>query len=269
MKARIENIGHRGAASLAPENTLAAARKALEARATMWELDVLVSADGVPVVFHDDYLDRTTNAQERFPDRAPWLITTFTLAELRSLDAGSWFVNTDPFGQIAAGKVSPADQASYRGEPIPTLREALLFTRDHNWRVNIELKKLPPPMEHFPVVEKVIALIEEMEIQNVLISSFELDWLPKIRARNPDIALAALLEDIEAETWPTDLSVEAYHPYYATISEAKIQSLRQAGFGVNPWTVNDEADMRRLIQAGVTGIITDYPQRLSLLLAEL
>ena len=98
------NIAHAGARSLAPENTLAAARKALEVGADLWETDVAVTSDGELILFHDDSLARTTNAPVRFPDRSPWTFTTFTLAEIRSLDAGSWFVETDPFGQIAAGR---------------------------------------------------------------------------------------------------------------------------------------------------------------------
>ena len=99
-------VAHGGARSLAPENTLAAARKALEVGADMWELDVGVTADGELILFHDDSLARTTNARQVYPDRAPWTFTTFTLAELGALDFGTWFVETDPFGQIAVGAVT-------------------------------------------------------------------------------------------------------------------------------------------------------------------
>jgi len=95
------NIAHAGARSLAPENTIAAASKALEVGADMWELDVAVTRDGELILFHDDSLARTTDAVNRFPDRAPWTFTTFSLAEVRSLNAGSWFAETDPFGEIA------------------------------------------------------------------------------------------------------------------------------------------------------------------------
>src|SRR5262245_27786405 len=155
-------IAHRGASSLAPENTLASARKAFEIGADMWELDVSVTADGELVALHDDSLARTTNAGALFPDRTPWLISTFTLAEVRQLDAGSWFVETDPFGTIAARTVTPAEQKALAGQPIPTLREALLFTRDQQWRVNVEIKALIPPLIGFPVVEAVVRLIESL-----------------------------------------------------------------------------------------------------------
>ncbi len=118
------NIAHRGARSLAPENTLAAARKALEVGADLWELDVAMTADGELFVVHDDTLARTSNVEELFPDRKPWSNSLFTLAEIKRLDFGAWFVEQDPFKQISAGQVSAAELASYRGEKAPTEHRA-------------------------------------------------------------------------------------------------------------------------------------------------
>jgi len=151
---RTQIIAHRGARSLAPENTLAAAQKGYEAGADMWETDVGVTADGVLILFHDDSLKRTTNAAEVYPGREPWTFTEFSFDEIERLDAGGWFNREDPFGQIAAGRVSPEDQASYEGLRVPTVEEALRFTKERDWVVNIELKKLPPPLEDFPVVPR-------------------------------------------------------------------------------------------------------------------
>lgn len=252
-------IAHRGASSLAPENTLAAARKALEIGADMWELDVSVTADGELVVLHDDSLVRTTNAPLLFPDRAPWLISTFTLAEVGQLDAGSWFVESDPFGTIAAGAVSPAEQTVLRGEPVSTLRDALLLTRERNWQVNIEIKALTPPLTHFPIVEAVIRLIESLELnEQVLLSSFVHAYMQQAKALNPTIAVAALLD--EGEAWPANLTVDAFHPHHTAVEPDRTQALRRAGIGVNPWTVNEPAEMERLIAAGVTGMFSDFPQ---------
>ena len=126
----ILNIAHRGARSLAPENTLAAARKGLEAGADMWELDIQITADGELIVIHDTTLKRTSNVREVFPNRKPWLVHEFTLDEIRLLDFGSWFRKQDPFGQIAAGMVAESDLASYVHQQAPTLKEALTFTLD-------------------------------------------------------------------------------------------------------------------------------------------
>ena len=97
-------IAHRGARSLAPENTLAAAEKAVQTGAHGWELDVQMTKDGRLAVIHDKNLDRTSNVSRlnRFADRRPWPTHKFTLEELKSLDFGSWFQETDPFGQIEA-----------------------------------------------------------------------------------------------------------------------------------------------------------------------
>lgn len=264
------SIAHRGARSLAPENTLAAARKALEIGADMWELDVGVTADGELILFHDRSLARTTDAQQVYPDRAPWTFTAFTLAELEALDFGTWFVETDPFGQIAAGAVTPQEQVSYRGEPVPTLRRALEFTRDNNWHVNVEIKTLPPPMTDFPVVEAVVSLINELDMTSqVLVSSFATDYLLQAGRLSPAITIAALVGKSETEPlhMPLDLPVDGYSPRHTRISDQEIRALRQAGFDVVPWTANEEAAMRRLIRAGVSGIITDFPQTLKRLLA--
>ncbi len=264
------NIAHRGARSLAPENTLAAARKALQVDADMWELDVAVTADEALIVFHDDSLARTTDAATRFPDRAPWTFTTFTLAELGSLDAGSWFVETDPFGEIAAGAVTPAEQAAYRGEPIPTLQQALTFTKDQNYGVNVELKRLPPPLERFPIVERVLALIDALDVaDHLVISSFVHDWLREIQVRRPQIEVQALIG--YSETQPLDwgnLEFKTYNARHTLVSEARIRELRERGIGVNLWTIDDVDDMRRYIAASATGLINDYPHHLARLLRE-
>ncbi|MEW5988891.1 MAG: glycerophosphodiester phosphodiesterase family protein [Chloroflexota bacterium] len=260
------NVAHRGARSLAPENTLAAARKALEVGADMWELDVGASADGQLIVIHDDSLARTSNALAVYPSRAPWTFTTFTLAELRELDFGSWFVESDPFEQIAAGVVAAADLASYKGERIPTLREALLFTRDHHWQVNVEIKALPAPLADFPVVPAVVALIQELGMTSqVVVSSFVHEKVLETKRLCPAVRTAALVGIFGPHPTPIDptLPVDGFNPWYSMVSNQEIAQLRRAGKMVIPWTVNDEAEMRRLVAAGVTGIITDYPQLLA------
>ncbi len=269
-RCRVLNIAHRGARSLAPENTLAAARKALAAGADMWEVDISVTADGELVLMHDDSLARTTNVAARFPHRAPWTVTTFTKAELDTLDAGSWFVEEDPFGEIQAGHVSPEDIREYRGESIPTVREALRFTQAHHWRINLELKALPPPMEDFPVVEKVLTLIaEERAEECVVISSFVHRWLREVREANPRLEVAALIGYGEAQEvdWDT-LEFPTYNLRLSLATRERIQRLRAAGRGVNVWVVNEESDMRRLLAWGVTGIFTDFPHRLARVLRD-
>ncbi len=259
------NIAHRGARSLAPENTLAAARKGLAVGSDLWELDVAITADGELFLVHDDTLERTSNVKDVFPDRKPWSNHLFTLAEIRQLDFGSWFVETDPFKQIAAGAVSEAELASYRGEPAPTLREALVFTRDNDWRVNIELKDLSGTPGDATVVEKTVALVDELGMADrVLISSFNHSYIERVKAANPRIATAALVSraDPDPAALLRRLNAGAYNPKVGQIRPADIGPLRDLGLDVYIWTVNDEKTMRELIDARVSGIFTDFPQLL-------
>lgn len=281
------NIAHRGARSLAPENTLASAKKALEVGADMWELDVIPTADGELIVFHDTSLTRTTNADEIFPNRAPWHASDFTLTEIKQLDTSAPFIKNDPFEQIAAGYVSTEELAALQGEPIPTLREALRFVRDHSWRVNVEIKLSSPKMLAFPLADKVAALIDELDmVEQVIASSFIPLYIHQVKTLLPAIEIAVLtsgpLTPAEKQEYtPIDLSEitpmmyfsgekplsflrhvnsTTYHPYYALLTPQEIADLQNADIAVNIWTVNDKTHMQRLVSAGVNGIITDYPQ---------
>ena len=260
------NIAHRGARSLAPENTLAAARQALEIGADLWETDVLVTADGQLILMHDDTLERTTDVARRYPDRAPWTVTTFTLAEIATLAPGTRFIESDPFGEIAAGAVSPGDQVAYLCEPVPTLAQALTFTQESGWRVNLELKAIPPPLEDFPIVEHVLQLIDELAIdpRRVIISSFNHTWLRRVRQLSPQLTVQALVETLPQNPSP---EFPVYNAWVEVVDEEQVRAAVGRGLTVNLYTVNDENDMRRFIAAGVAGLFTDYPQRLASVLA--
>lgn len=266
-KDRVLNIAHRGARSLAPENTLAAARKAVDAGADMWELDVCMTRDGELVVVHDTTLDRTSDAREVFPHRRPWHVHDFSLEELRLLDFGAWFIRKDPFGRIAAGEVTQAEALSYVGEPAPLLREALAFTVERNWLVNVEIKDLSGTPGHGSVVEKVIALIEELgAVDRVHLSSFNLSYLSRAKARNPAISLGVLrsLSHHDPCSLLARFGARMFHPKLGAVRMRDISRLRDEGTHVLVWVVNDEKTMLELIRARVSGIFTDFPQTLKL-----
>jgi glycerophosphoryl diester phosphodiesterase len=267
------NIAHRGARGTAPENTLTAARKAHEFGADLWELDVQLSRDGVPVVFHDETLERTTDIMQRpeYEARRPWPVYAFELSELRSLDAGSWFVNTDPFGRIAAGRVTSSELDSYLGLIIPTLEEALVLTRDLNWRVNIEIKDLEEQPGYDEVVSRVVSLVNGLGMTDrVLFSSFNPDYVRELGRLVPDSVRAVIVEDPQED--PIGLvrsaDAQAYHPAAWVIDPEEIPVLQRQGIKVNVWTINLDKDMRLFRSAGADGIITDFPEDLKIILNE-
>ncbi len=263
MMRKVLNIAHRGARSLAPENTLAAVQKAWDIGTDGIEIDIAVSRDGQLFLHHDANLLRTTNVRECYPDRSDELHTSFSLAELQKLDAGSWYVKEDPFGQIAAGNVSFEEQQGFVGITIPTLEEVLLFVAAKEWMVNIEIKKVPTPMESFPVEQKVIEVIEKVNIskEKVLLSSFVHDYLHSLQRICPEIEVQALL----GNTGEQKLNWGEYHfaTYNANadlIDEDQISLALQNKSQVNLFTINTPREMKRFITAGVKGIITDFPQ---------
>lgn len=266
---RILNIAHRGARSLAPENTLAAAKKGLECGADLWECDVTLTSDGVPVILHDENLRRTSNASSVYPNRKPWKVQSFTLDELRQLDFGSWYLTTDPFKQIKEGKILPAELQKYVGEPILTLLEALTFTKDNNWQVNVEIKDLRGTLGDAVIVEKVVEQIKDQQMEErVWISSFNHLYISNVKKVDPVIRTGALVEwlDLNPLARLRQTGAQSYNPGIRLANPRTVRSIREQGFDVFVWTVNKETSMRKLIKAGVSGIITDFPQILKAVL---
>jgi len=258
-------IAHRGARSLAPENTLAAARKAYALGADLWETDVAVTADDQLVLMHDDAMTRTTNVREHFPDRVPAAFSTYSLAEIRTLDAGSWFGRDDPFGQIAAGAVSPRELAQYVGEKVPTLREAFELTLELDWFLNLELKAQPVPKDEFDVVNAVLELADEVGIgpDHLLFSSAQLGWLKTLKQRRPEFEVQAILGLFPED--PMDFNdpfFDTFNPRHTRLSLDQLKQQAAQGLKINPYTVNDDQLIASLIEAGVAGLITDFPQRI-------
>jgi glycerophosphoryl diester phosphodiesterase len=260
-------IAHRGARSIAPENTLAAAGKGFESGAYSWETDVNVTRDGNLILLHDETLERTTDAGVKFPGRSPYRVADFSLDQIKTLDAGSYFIRTDPFGQIRAGSISRKDLASFEGSTVPTLAEGLDFTKKTGWRVNLELKKFAGiPDDDRSIPEKVVHAVIQSGIHTdqVVISSFFHPWLRAIQTLAPFMEVQALIDN------PSDLILAITQKSFITcnvlndlVDESLIQSIRQSGKKINVYTVNETSEVKKLIKAGVDGIFTDFPQRFS------
>lgn len=262
-------IAHRGARSLAPENTLIAAAKAWEIGADLWETDVSVTKDEQLILFHDHSLARTTDAVLKFPKDDTLIYTNYTLAQIKTLDAGSWYIDTDPFGEIKKGHLKKEQFEKYRGERVPTLEEALLFTREKQWKINLELKQPPDSFTHFPMTQRVAAIIKKLKIlpEQIVVSSFRHEWLHEFKHLLPDIKIQALIGD--DDTGPMgwgNYSFETYNANSHLIDEDQIRAAQARGKKLNLFTVNNPDEMKKFIHLGVDGIFTDYPQRLKKLI---
>lgn len=243
-------IAHRGFSGRAPENTLAAFELALEFGAPMIEFDVTLSRDGEVVVIHDDTLDRTTTG------KGP--VSALTLAELRALDAGSWF--------------SPA----FAGQRIPTLAETLDLIGDRAL-VNIEIKEeaVVPlrGMDPGPtcIEAQVARIVNERgpgQVARTIISSFEPLALARLLDLAPEIATAALYNS-KLQTGHTPRAIlrstgaRCFNLSSREVTPAIVEACRAAGAPVFVYTVNDAATFRRLAVMGVHGVFTDRPDILT------
>jgi glycerophosphoryl diester phosphodiesterase len=219
---------HRGASAAAPENTMAAFRAAETSGADGIELDVHLSRDGVPVVIHDETVDRTTDGRGR--------IAALPLAQLRQFDAGIWF--------------SPA----FAGEPVPTLEEVFAWAADR-LRLNVEIKAVPAGLA-------VIELLRAYPQARVLISSFDHTLLESLRLRVPDLPLAFL---VDSRFWGRAIRraagcrAESVHPRYDLLSRPLMAACRRHGLAVHCWTVDRPDVCNSLRRLGATGIFTNDP----------
>jgi len=259
---------HRGARSIAPENTAMAFEKARLCGASLCETDVQATADGELVLFHDHTLGRTTDVASlpEFAGRSPWFLRNFTHAELQKLNAGSWFFQSDPFGTVAAGGIPAEDVKSIRAQQIPLLRDVLIYCRTYDFPLNLEIKDQSGSAADRTIVAQVMKMIEVTRTESlVLISSFNHDYLRQAKQLNRTVATAALVENSHPESllsYLRDLAVDAYHPDQLITDPALVRQLASDGIRVNLWTVNDPELARDYIAAGATFICTDWPQRL-------
>ena len=235
-------LGHRGASAVAPENTLVAFRRALELGADGFEFDVTLTRDHVPIIIHDDTLDRTTNGKGNVKD--------FTLPELRRLDAGGW------------------KGAEYRGEKMPTLAEVidLVAPLQPHPILNIELKA-SSLMSDGVESATLDVLSEKKYFHNIIISSFNPMTLMRMRLLAPQIPRGLLYSSDQPvhlrRAWLRPLvGPVALHPYYKMIDERLMSWAKQKNLRVNTWTVDDPGIAEKLRRWGVNAIITNDVEKL-------
>ncbi|MFH5181221.1 glycerophosphodiester phosphodiesterase [Paenibacillus sp. TAB 01] len=233
-------IGHRGAAGEAPENTLASFQLAVEQGADALELDVHLSSDGELIVCHDATITRTTDGTGA--------IEQMTVEQLKRFDAGSRF---DP---------------RFAGERIPLLGEVFAAI-PNRVMINVEIKCAYSER----LLARLTELLEQYDrLSSVVVSSFDHKILVNLKRALPNLRIGLLYtanfasHRLMAEQ--TGAAVYSLHPYYKLIGAEDVREAVTDGLEVYPFTINEEEELKAALEAGVTGIITDFPARLKRLL---
>lgn len=236
----VKNFAHRGFSGCYPENTMLAFQKAIEAEGCDGiELDVHLIKDGELVIIHDEKIDRTCVIGTGF-------VKDYTYEELKQFDVSYRF----------AGQCEP--------QHIPTLREYFELVKDKEIVTNIELKT--GIFEYTGIEAKVLELIQEYDLkEKIIISSFNHETVLRMKAMCPDMKCGLLTESwlIKPGQYVKACGVECYHPLYLSLSEEVMAEVKSHGVEINTWTVNEEADIRAMLEMGVDTVIGNYPDRVT------
>ena len=241
-------IAHRGGAALAPENTLASHANGIALGADVIEMDTHLSKDGIVVVFHDPTVERTTDGTGRVADK--------TLAELQSLNAAAKFKD-----------------GTFARQPVPTFGQVLDLLKGNSVRVEVEIK-VPPWGRYAGIEEKVVKEIADHHlVDRVQVSSFDFDVLTDVKRVSPKTKTVALLTADFFRRVPPDQPAKVMDAIQAInadliavnkdlLTAALVIAAQQRGVKVEVWTVDTETEMRKFMQMGVDGIITNQPDAL-------
>ncbi|HEX8178113.1 MAG TPA: glycerophosphodiester phosphodiesterase family protein [Pyrinomonadaceae bacterium] len=254
-------IGHRGAAAVAPENTLVSFARAFADGADGIEFDVRLARDQVPVVIHDATLRRTA--------ARPGFVAAHTAAELAAIDVGSWFNR----------RFRACARADYTQARIPTLAQVLALAQTHAGVFYVELKCERGGGDARRLAARVVETVHEHGAQaRVVIESFNLTAVAEVRRLAPHLPTAALFERRLARPFPTTRALLARaracgaHElalHHTLVNARTAAAARHAGFAIVVWTVDNPARLGRLISLGVRAVITNDPARMMAQLAAL
>lgn len=247
---KIINVSHRGASGYAPEHTIPAYQLGEQLKGDYIEIDLQMTKDGQLIAMHDERVDRTTDGTGLVKER--------TLAEIKQLDAGSWF--NEKYPQYA--------KKAYEGLKIPTLEEVLQkFGKQANYYIETKSPDVYPGMEEelLGVLEQYKMIDKKGRTKNVLIQSFSQESLLKVHNLNPNLPLVQLIS-YSSPAVITDEELETIKKYaigvgpnFARIDEQYVQTVRNHDLQIHPYTVNTQDDMRRALEWGVTGLFTNFP----------
>jgi len=242
-------IAHRGAGTLAPENTLAAFRLGASYGYRMFECDVKLSRDGVPFLLHDDTLTRTARSLTPPPSPDPQASAVagdYPWHTLAQYDAGGWH------------------SSAYAGEPLPTLAQIARFCMRNGYFLNIEIKPtVGTERATGEVVAQHAARLWKGEAVSPLLTSFEIPALEGALATHPELARGLLIHALEGQSWAqwlghaTRLQCQAIVCNHALWGAESVALAKAAGFRLLSYTVNDDAVSAQLQTWATDGIITD------------
>lgn len=243
----VDVVAHRGSSGAAPENTIAAVRLAVRQGSEVVENDVQRTADGELVILHDTSLARTTDVEEKFPGRSPWNVGDFTLAEVRTLDAGSWFA------------------PEFAGERVPTLAEWGRAVGRAGMLIEVKNPGLYPGIAQDvdTALDSQRAFTSALKGDRLVVQSFDHAWLRDYDALAGNVPVGLLFAGgppsdaqlVDAATW-----ADQANPALGDMTEATVDQIHSHGLETHVWTVNDGQGMRKAIGWGVDGVITNYPQ---------
>ncbi|MCU0928912.1 MAG: glycerophosphodiester phosphodiesterase [Burkholderiaceae bacterium] len=277
--------GHRGARGLAPENTLPGIERALEVGVTTLELDVVMTRDGVPVVGHDRRLNPALvrDADGRWLDEPTPVVLALDLAQLQRFDVGRLRPGT-------AYAAAYPEQQPVDGTRMPTLaqvfeRVAALGAREVRFNLETKISPLEPETSPEPeaFVRALLAVVDAHGVRGrVSLQSFDWRTLDAARALAPEIPRVALtmstprFDNLADARWTAGRALAAHgsvpklaqtaqaqvwSPFHGNLTRELLAEARALGMAVIPWTVNEPADIERLLDWGVDGLISDHPER--------
>ncbi|MFY0625013.1 MAG: hypothetical protein JXR07_01880 [Reichenbachiella sp.] len=258
-------VGHKGASGYAPENTLVSFQKAMDLGADAIEIDVHFTKDGEVVVFHDEEVSRTTNGEGK--------IHEFTLAEVKQLDAGSWFDED----LLKEGEVS-----EFEGEEVPTLEETIdLIHGKLECVIDIKSKG---HLYYEGFSKRIVEIIEEKGAKDwCVIQAYDEQYLEDAYQIDSTIQVKKIMmgEDethllafyIHAKSFTDHRNMHEFYntlnPHFTTLSQRRIFRFKARGYKVFTYVVNERSDMLKMLNMGVDGIITDFPDRMVTIKEEL
>ncbi|XP_052010663.1 glycerophosphoinositol inositolphosphodiesterase GDPD2-like [Xyrauchen texanus] len=247
-------VGHRGAPMLAPENTMMSFRRSVECDVVAFETDVQLSKDMKPFLMHDNnsnFLLRTTDVKNSFPDRDNYTHTNFTLQELKMLNAGEWFLKTDPFWTVSS--LSEEAKLQAKDQTVPTLLELLVMAKEHNTSIIFDLKNEKDSTEFY----NSDSYYTFKTIQKSGISPDKIWWLPPLYRHNVS-KIEPGFQQVYNNVSEMDADGGSFlNVKYSSLSTHNIRELREKNVSVNLWVVNERWLFSLLWCSGASSVTTN------------